>query len=171
MEPSGKSPPTDPGSGRLRRSWPARVAAGALVAATPVATWWVIGENPGNEIGGDPKLHPEDYDFLIHPPALTPTVELVLGITSALVVIVSMTVLIRARNTQRFDRRWWPPLLALVAAGAIVGLGARIVTAAVIGAYIGGGFMILFGTPTVIGLIVGSALRSIQVLRITTGRS
>ncbi|HET8929932.1 MAG TPA: hypothetical protein VFN21_04670 [Acidimicrobiales bacterium] len=54
--------------------------------------------------------------------------------------------------------------------GAIAGVAERTMTAATIGANIGAGILVLFGTPIVAFLAIGSAVWSIQMFRSTTSR-
>ena len=161
-------PPPPPGSSiRRRTGWPCRLAAAGLLMATPVATWRLAGPNPGNEIGSDPTLRPDDYDYLFHPPEIDPTLERVVGIVAFIVLFSALITLVFAHRTGRLDRRWWAPILALALAGAIVGAGERVTTAAVVGANIGGGMVLLFGVPIVLVLILGSAIRMGHLLRTT----
>lgn len=53
-----------------------------------------------------------------------------------------------------FDARWWSVLVPLMAAGFITGAGWRVMTAGVIGANIGAGLVVLFGSPLVAALLV-----------------
>lgn len=45
-------------------------------------------------------------------------------------------------------------LVPLVVVGAILGLGWRIMMTAVIGANIGAGILVLFGSPVILGLLI-----------------
>ena len=153
---------------RRPTSWAARVASVLLVLAAPVATWWLVGPNPGDEIGSDPTLRPDDYDYLFHPPAIDAPVERVGGRAAVVMVLLAGALLAAEARRGRIDRRWWPPIVAMTLVGAIIGLAGRVMTAAVVGANIGGGFMLLFGTPVVLALVIGSIVWSIQILRTTT---
>lgn len=148
--------------------WWARVAVGVLIVTVPVATWWLVGPNPGNEIGSDPALRPDDYDYLFHPPAIDVDVERVVGIVAVVGVTMSLGALIWAARRQQIDRSWRGPILTVCAVGVIVGVAERVMTAAVVGANIGGGFCLLFGTPTVLVLLGASIGGSIRILRTTT---
>jgi len=144
------------------------VASVLLVLASPVATWWLVGPNPGDEIGSDPTLRPDDYDYLFHPPAIDANVERAGGRAAAAIALLAVAALVVEARRGHIDRRWWPPILAMTLVGAIIGLAGRVMTAAVVGANIGGGFMLLFGTPVVLALVIGSIVWSIQTLRTTT---
>lgn len=139
-----------------------------LVLAVPVATWWLVGPNPGDEIGSDPTLRPDDYDYLFHPPAIDATVERAGGRAAVVMVLLAVALLVTEARHGRIDRRWWPPIVAMTLVGAIIGFAARVMTAAVVGANIGGGFMLLFGPPVVLALVIGSIVCSIQTLRTTS---
>lgn len=141
------------------------VAMVTLVVSSPVAAWWLVGPNPGSEIAGDPTLSPNDYDYMFRPPSIDPAVERIVGGGAVVAGLVAAAVLVVAVRSRRIDRRWWSPVIALVLAGIIVGTAARVMTAAVIGANIGGGIMLLFGTPVVLVLVAGGIVRSAQILR------
>lgn len=139
-----------------------------LVLAAPVATWWLVGPNPGDGLGSDPTLRPDDYDYLFHPPAIDATMERVGGWAAVAVAALGVALLVVEARHGRIDRRWWPPIVAMTLVGAIIGLSGRVMTAAVVGANIGDGFMLLFGPPVVLVLVIGSIVWSIQNLRTTT---
>lgn len=147
--------------------WWARLASVVLIVAVPMATWWLVGPNPGNEIGSDPTLRPDDYDYLFHPPTIDAGVERFGGIAAVVAVVVSVGALVLAARRRRIDRRWWAPIVAASIVGVIVGLAERVMTAAVVGANIGGGFFLLFGTPTVLAFVSVSIIGSLRILRTT----
>ena len=92
--------------------WWARLASVVLIVAVPMATWWLVGPNPGNEIGSDPTLRPDDYDYLFHPPTIDAGVERFGGIAAVVAVVVSvgafLTALSRATETFLFISENWP---------------------------------------------------------------
>ena len=124
-------------------------AAGLLVLATPVATWWVT---------GDLSEPIPDPDYMVRPIRLPEGVELAAGIGSVVLGLASIAVLARLFQTRSLDRKWLPPIVFLVVAGAIVGWGWRVLTAGVGGANIGGGMVMLFGGPLVVVLIVAAVV-------------
>lgn len=140
-----------------------------LVVTSPFAAWWVVGANPGSEIAGDPTLpkDPSYYDYMLTPPSIDPAVERIVGVAALVAGLVAAAVFVAAVRSRRIDRRWLPPVLALVLAGIMVGTAGRVMTAAVIGANIGGGIMLLFGTPVFLVLVAGSIVRSAQILMTT----
>lgn len=127
------------------------VAAGALVLATPGAAWWLT---------GDLSEPISDPDYLVRPIALPDSVEFALGLGSVVLALASLAVLVHLFWTRALDRKWLPPIVFLVVAGAIVGWGWRVITAGVGGANIGGGIVVLFGGPLVIVLIVAAVVTS-----------
>mgnify|MGYP007089165819 CR=1 FL=1 len=149
---------------RRGTSWAGRVAAVVLVLVSPVTAWWMTGPVANNEVGSAAVSNPDDYDYMVRGPEISDGIEnLVGGASLVLLVLAVLGLAIEARRG-RWDGPWWLPVGAAVAAGVIVGLTARVVTAPVIGANIGGGMMILFGLPLAFGLLVGSAMWSVRIL-------
>jgi hypothetical protein len=138
--------------------WTILLAVTGLVLATPVAVWWLVGDQTAKAPG-------QDLDYAIRPVELDPGIERLVGITSVLAVAVTALLLIRAARRHRFDPRWWSVVIPLVGAGIIVGAGWRVLTAGVIGANIGAGLVILFGGPVVLALLLWAAVRSVYLVR------
>lgn len=153
---------------RRRTSWAGRVAAVVLVLVSPATAWWMTGPVANNEVGPAAVSNPDDYDYMVRGPEISPWVENVVGGTALVLVVLAVLGLAAEARRGRWDGRWWMPAGAAVAAGVIVGLTARVVTAPVIGANIGGGMMILFGLPLAFGLLVGSAVWSVRILVTTS---
>ncbi len=150
---------------RRHTRWSARLGSAAMVLATPAATWWVVGPNPGNELGSDPASGADDYDYLFQPPTIDPGLERAVGIGSILAVVCGAGLVARGIRNGRLDSRWLPAILMLTVAGVIMGAGGRVLTAAVVGANIGGGFVLLFGTPVVIALVIAGVRSLILTAR------
>jgi hypothetical protein len=127
--------------------WPA-VAGVVLVVATPVATWWLV---------GDLSTQLPDPDHLIRPVDIGDTAEHVVGVGAVVLAAASVVALVVAGRRGRVDRGWWPVLVELLLAGALGGAGWRVLTAGVIGANIGAGFVLGVGAPVVV-FLVGSAV-------------
>ena len=124
----------------------------ALIAATPVAVWWVVGDLTE-------KGFPEpNLDYFIRPIDLPPVVEPLAGALAVMVVVVSVVVLALGLYHRQIDRRWLATVVPLCAAGAIVGAGWRVLTAGAIGANIGAGMVLIFGFPLAGLLVLGAAL-------------
>lgn len=138
-------------------TWPVRLAVTGLVIATPVATWWLVGDQSEVPVDGS------DLGYAFGPVALDPVVERLIGIGSVLVIAAAVPLLVRASVRHQFDPRWWAVVAPMVAVGVIVGLGWRVMTAGVVGANIGAGFSIMFGGPLVLGLLLWAGLWSRQV--------
>lgn len=67
--------------------WP--VLAGAvLVLASPIAVWWMVGDRTTSEA--------PDPDYLIHPIAMTATVERRIGASAVLLALASASALLGA---------------------------------------------------------------------------
>lgn len=154
---------------RCRSTLTDRLAVPALIVCAPLAAWWLVGLNHESE-GGRGHVPPggaDQYDYMVQPPPLNATVEWTVGAGALVALVIAAAVLITALRSGQFDRRWLSPIVSTCAAGCIVGAAARIVTAPVIGANIGGGISILFGTPVVAALLVWSLARSVHILRTT----
>jgi hypothetical protein len=127
-----------------------------VVAATPVATWWLVGdlsEEPG--ISGQPPT-----DHMIPPPQLGETVETFLGVSAVLAAALALVALAVAAWRGAVAPRRWRVVAPLVLAGVYCGFAWRVMTAAVHGANIGGGMMLMFGVvfvPAMAAIAVGQA--------------
>lgn len=86
------------------------------------------------------------------------------GLASALLAAVALLILVWFTVRHLFDVRWWTVLGPLMAAGFITGAGWRVMTAGVIGANIGAGFVVLAGTPLIAALLVWAVARSIYLV-------
>ncbi|HZN71826.1 MAG TPA: hypothetical protein VFC00_09135 [Micromonosporaceae bacterium] len=136
-------------------------AATALVAATPVASWGLIGRQ---DAAGFTRA---ELDYLVPPLDLAPGLETALGSAALLLAAAAAAVLTWSSWRGRFDQRWWHVVAPLLAAGLVAGAGWRVITAGVIGANIGAGLFIAFGTPLV-ALLLGYAV--ISGVRTATGQ-
>ncbi len=131
-------------------------ACAGLVVAFPVATWWLVGDLSTVPASADP-------DFAFRPFDIGPAAERAAGVGSVLLAAVTLAILVWFTVRQVFDARWWSVLVPLLAAGFIAGAGWRVMTAGVIGANIGAGFVILFGSPAVAALLAWALARSIAI--------
>jgi hypothetical protein len=138
--------------------WFAVAAAAGLVLAFPVATWWLVGD-----LSTVPAS--EDPDFSFRPFDVSRAVERAAGWASALLAAVMLLLLAWFTVRRLLDARWWTVLVPLMAAGFITGAGWRVMTAGVIGANIGAGFVVLLGGPLVAALLVWAVARSIYLVR------
>jgi len=125
----------------------------------PVAVWWAVGDVSAPEATAIP-----DPDYQIHPFDIAPTTERVVGVGAVVLVAVSVGALVIALWSGRMHRLWWPVLLQLSLAGAVCGAGWRVLTAAVIGANIGAGLVILFGGPLVLLMLVTALGRTVELI-------
>jgi hypothetical protein len=117
----------------------------ALVLATPIAVWWMVGDRTTTAV--------PDPDYLIHPPSTGATAERRIGASAVLLGLVTASALLGATWRGRFPAKWWGVLVPLLVAGAFCGAGWRVITAGVVGANIGGGLLLVSGVPIVVTLI------------------
>lgn len=162
-----RSDAAPPASLPTRRAtpWPVRAAAVLVMLTAPVATWWLVGENPGANLGMEPAEYPQYYDYVVHPPAIDPTVARYVGRGATAIALAAAVGLVVALGTRRLDRRWLLSIGPVIVAGALVGIAERVITSAAVGANIGAGMAILFGTPTVVGLLIWSLVWTVYVRR------
>ncbi len=114
-----------------------------LVLAVPVAAWWLIGDLSSNTIPGEAS-------YVVRPPDLSSATQTAAGATAAAAVLLAAAALCRPGSRLRRDRRWLPVLLPLLAVGAAVGFGERVLTAGVGGANIGAGLYVSAAGPAVL---------------------
>lgn len=122
----------------------------ALVVAAPVVAWWGVGD-----LSED--VDPNHADYAMRPPPLSGSAELCLGAAASVVALVALAALAVATRRGLVARRWWGFVLPLVAIGVFAGIGYRVMTAAVIGANIGAGLVIVFSPFVVIPALALSA--------------
>lgn len=117
----------------------------ALVASA-VSVWWLVGDL--SEVD-DPTA-----DFMIRPPDLSSAEEGWIGGCALVLLAATLVALYSVHRTSGLSRsqRW--ALLFVVLAGGIIGVGYRVMTAATIGANIGGGLLLTVGVPVVAFLLV-----------------
>ena len=128
------------------------VASVALVTATPVATWWVVGDLSSKGF--------DDLDYMVRPPDIPPLVATLAGVVALAVVLASATILGVALHRHRIRRVWSATVVPLCVAGVILGAGGRILTAGGIGANIGGGLFMFLGLPLAGLLMLAAALNT-----------
>ncbi|MFD8237263.1 hypothetical protein ACFV20_35975 [Streptomyces sp. NPDC059696] len=127
------------------------VAAGAaLVGGVPVAAWGLTGQQ---NYQGVPA---SELDYAFQPWDIGDGVAAVAGGLALALALGGVAWLVRASLRGAMDQRWWGVLGPLVALGLMAGVGWRILTAGGIGANIGAGLLILFGTPVAAGLLLWS---------------
>lgn len=153
--PRGAAPPVGPERAWTR--WALALTALGLVLAMPVATWWLIGDLSTVS----PRASP---DYAFRPWRIGPAVVRTAGIGSLVVGAATMVVLLRATFRHMLDALWWAVLVPVLCAGLVAGAGRRVMTAAVIGANIGAGFVIIFGGPLVFVLMAWALAYSLYLL-------
>ncbi|MBB6415435.1 hypothetical protein [Streptomyces sp. AK010] len=127
------------------------VAAGAaLVGGVPVAAWGLMGQR--NSAG----LPASELNYAFQPWDIGDGVAAVAGGLALVLAVAGAVVFVRRSLRGAMDQRWWGVLGPLVALGLMAGVGWRILTAGGIGANIGAGLLIIFGTPIAAGLLLWS---------------
>ncbi len=114
----------------------------SLVLASPVVTWWTIGDMSTTKT--------QRPDYLLRPLMLSETAELLVGITATAAMLgsfISLVGLWRRRLIRWVDVGIVLPLLVI---GVVLGVTYRVITAGVIGANIGGALMIMLFDPAII---------------------
>ncbi|QWB24993.1 hypothetical protein KJK29_21770 [Streptomyces koelreuteriae] len=123
----------------------------ALVLGVPVAAWGLMGQQ--NHDG----LPASELDYAYQPWGIGDGVAAGVGGLALVLAGVGAAVLVRGA----MDRRWWGVLGPLVVVGLMVGVGWRVLTAGVVGANIGAGMLIIFGTPVAAGLLLWAVGRGV----------
>ncbi|WP_433872163.1 hypothetical protein [Saccharopolyspora sp. CA-218241] len=117
-----------------------------LALAAPVAFWYVIGDQS--------SVSPDHADYLVEPLRLPSWVNGAVVAVTALVVLGCALVLLRESRRGRLGRRHGVVLGLLLVAGLLIGVSARMITAGVIGANIGGGIMLMVALPLAGALVL-----------------
>jgi hypothetical protein len=138
-------------------------AAAVLVAAVPVAAWGLMGQQNAGGVSSS------ELDHAFQPLDIPDGTAAMIGAIALLLAGVGAAVLVRASRRGSLDRRWWEVLAPLLAAGLMVGVGWRILTAGVVGANIGAGLAIMFGGPVVAGLLLWALGRGVWIARHRSG--
>lgn len=131
---------TDPRIGPL--------VASLLIAATPVASWWAIGDRSADF---------SDPVYFIRPPAVDPALERAAGIAALLIMVAAAAILLAGVRRGRFDGRWSGVVVPLCAAGVLIALVGRALTAGIIPdgfADLGAFLVIALYGPVIAGLLI-----------------
>jgi hypothetical protein len=116
-----------------------------FVMAVVVASWWLIGDV------SVAHQEPDDLDYLFRAPEIPGWITATAGLAGVALALATGRPLLGARTTRR-------PAAVLLVAAVTYGFMARVVTAGVIGANIGGGMVLLFGLPLVTAVTLGALL-------------
>ncbi len=122
-----------------------RIAATVLVLAVPFAVAFLIGDLSTTDVA--------DPDYVIRPPDVPDVVGQALGMASLVLVVASTGMLVQAWRRGPPQPGFLSVLVPLLLLGVIGGAVWRVFTAAVIGANIGAGILMLFGWPIVLALV------------------
>ena len=121
-----------------------------MVVTTPVIAFWVIGDQ---SLQGD--KNDLDYIFRI---SIAPEALLIAGVLSS-VAFVAAAMYLRVSRSPCGNSRVAQLVALLMLAGVLLAFGARIVTAGVTGANIGGVGLLIFGLPFWTALVVAAVVR------------
>lgn len=132
-----------------------------VAVAVLVATWWLIG----------PLDEPDGWLYIIRPPDVPGRLELTVGIVALVVIGLASLWAIVEHRSGRLQRGWSTVAVLLAIAGFMIAGILRVVTAASYGANIGGGILIIFGSPFVGIFLAGAILKSVRLLRGAPRRS
>ena len=118
-------------------------AAGLLLGSAFVAAWWLIGDLSyrGPSEGG--------LDYVFESPDISDAITTLGGLAGLALAAIALWTLVVRGNARG-------PAVILVAAGVLASLIARMITAGVIGANIGGALAMLFGAPAVALAVLAS---------------
>jgi hypothetical protein len=130
-------------------------AGAALVLGVPVAAWGLMGQQ--NYDG----LPASELDYAYQPWDIGDGVAAGVGGLALVLAGIGAAVLVRGARRGAVDRRWWGVLGPLVVVGLMAGVGWRILTAGVVGANIGAGLLLIFGTPVAAGLVLWALGRGV----------
>ncbi len=135
------------------------VLAGVVAVSTPVAAWWLVGDQ---SFGGRPG---EELDYAFRAPDLSGWVTPVMGAIALAAGSLALMSLLFAARRREIDGRWRGVVTLLVVAGGLLAGIGRVATAGVIGANIGAGLAIFFGVPLCVVLILVALLKIRQIRR------
>lgn len=107
-----------------------------LILATPVATWWLVGDMSED-------APPAALSYSYAPPVVGGGVARWLGAGATAIALIALGVSAAGTWRRTLNRAWWPVLLPLVGLGAFAGWSHRVMTAGVVGANIGAGLVII----------------------------
>lgn len=127
------------------------MVAAVAILATPVAAWWLIGDQ------SESRVAPRNRDYFARAPKVPSAIVAAAGAVALLVLVIATVVLMQAVRHRRIARGWIGVVGLLSLAGVLVALFGRIATAGVDGANIGAGLSVIVGGPVLI-VVVASAI-------------
>ena len=121
----------------------------ATALASPLTAWWLIGDL---SYKGRPR---DRLDYAYRAPRVSAFAH-GRGVGAATLVLVATVAaaLAVAVLRRKLDWKWLRAACFLIAAGALLAMVGRVMTAGVVGANIGAGLYMFFGLPCVVGLVV-----------------
>jgi len=128
------------------------------VVTLPFAAWWLIGDQSTVPLSDDP-------DYTVRPPHINPSLARDVGIVSVALFVAAIAFALYATQKRWLGGRWWAVIGPLLLVGVIAAFGERLVTAGVIGANIGAGFVVFLGVPVVVAAIAWAVTWSFRLRR------
>jgi len=136
-------------------TWPWNsLAAAAAFLATPVASWWWVGDLSA------PVANP---DYALRPPDVADSTVAVFGAIATVILFAALGAMVVGVVRQRITPLWLGVVVPLVLIGLIVGVGGRTMTAGVVGANIGVGLVVFFGGPAAMVLMIGAVISAVTI--------
>lgn len=127
-------------------------AIAVAILLSPISAWWLVGDFSMAEPASQP-------DYMFQPLDLAKTEELVLGTAAMAATVVAAALVVGAVRRRLVTVAELLVALPLLIAGAFCGFAWRVMTAAVIGANIGGGMILLFAPFFLASMLGWSALQ------------
>ncbi len=110
----------------------------------------------GSVVVPEPSL--PDPDYMWRPLGITDGAKVGLGLVATAATVGACLLLRRWFNEGVLSRPWLAVFIAAGAIGAYGGIAYEVATAPVIGANIGGGMVVLFAGPFIVGTAIGTAV-------------
>jgi hypothetical protein len=120
----------------------------APVLASPIITYALLGDQSSTK---DPNP-----DYFLRPPTISPSTVTTIALIATALALVGLGVLVPRWKEGSLHPAWKRMVVCLVVCGILIGGFYRVATAAVIGANIGAGVMVLFAGPALLALLVGA---------------
>ena len=118
------------------------------VLAAPVVAYELVGDQLSTTA--------PNPDYFIRPLALAPSTVTTIALGATAAAMLGLGVLVPLWKAGALHPLWKKTLVCLVTCGILLGVFYRVATAAVIGANIGAGVMILFAGPAFLALLFGA---------------
>ncbi len=137
----------------MRRQQIVCVIAGVVaVLAVPATTYWLIGDQSPDDVAV------EDLNYYWHPPDWSEHTVASVGRACGVLLLISIAVLAFAARKRWMHPAWLYVVGCLIAAGFVLGVSYRMLTAGGVGALIGAQFVPPFVVIVIVGVVGGAFL-------------